>query len=172
MRRFGRISQQPGRQAVCLRGHGRCSLSLNLAAVAVILVSCGTGGAQRYGYNDHGEALHWNEISSVPAWEAYPVVPAKSTSLDELYRQGVKMLRVRVRGLQQATSAQGASRFVSSEGVVIESSLALARSTAETTETWAKARPCGKTCDSAPYRHACDRFALAAESRSSGSLMH
>ena len=139
----GRPARRP---AVCVRGRGLFSLSFRFAAAVVMLVCSGPGWAQRYGYNDRGVALHWNEISSAPAWDAYPVEPARPTSLDELYRQGVKMLRVRVRGLQHATPEQDAPRFVSSEGVAMESSLALARSTAETTETWARARPCGETC--------------------------
>jgi hypothetical protein len=100
--------------------------------------SCRTGAETRYGYNDNGVALHWNEISSRPAWPAYPVQPAVETSLEELESQGVKILRVRLRGTQ-------ASR-INSDGVAAESSLALARSTQEATGTgeWTKARPCGE----------------------------
>ena len=85
-----------------------------------------------------GQSRHWNEISSRPAWPAYPMQPAVETSLEELESQGVKILRVRVRGTQ-------ASR-INSDGVTAESSLALARSTQEATGTgeWTKARPCGE----------------------------
>jgi hypothetical protein len=135
-----------GRVAVCVRGRGRRAQAGSLAAAALVVAVCSsTGGAQRYGYNDRGEALHWNEISSVPAWDAYPVASTAPVSLDELYRQGVKMLRVRVRGLEHTSpSRTQAGPFVSTEGVAMESSLALAKSTAETTETWTKARPCGE----------------------------
>ena len=153
-----------GRGAACVRGCGRRARAGHLAAAALVAAICSsTGGAQRYGYNDRGEPLHWNEISSVPAWDAYPVASAASASLDELYRQGVKMLRVRVRGLEHATPLRTqAGPFVSTDGVAIESSLALAQSTAETTETWTKARPCGEApvwCSSFCVGSACMPFA-------------
>jgi len=104
-------------------------------AVAIAVSGCGAGEL-RYGYNDNGVALHWNEISAIPAWDAYPVQPSLSMSLEELHAQGVKMLRVRVQGVNSPAS----------HGVVMESSLALDRSTdkATTTGDWTEARQCSE----------------------------
>jgi len=109
-------------------------------AVAIAVSGCGAGEL-RYGYNDNGVALHWNEISAIPAWDAYPVQPSLSMSLEELHAQGVKMLRVRVQGVDSP-----ASHRISTDGVVMESSLAPARSTDETTTTgdWTKTRQCSE----------------------------
>ena len=130
--------------AAARRLAGRRALRLGCVCLHIAVLLCcwsrHTGAELRYGYNDNGVALHWNEISARPAWPAYPVQPAVVTSLEELHNQGVKMLRVRVRGSRASTSG------INSDGVATESSLALARSTQEATGTgeWTKARPCGE----------------------------
>lgn len=110
------------------------------AIVASGLSGCGTG-AQRYGYNDNGVALHWNEISPAPAWDAYPVQAAVPVSMDQLFERGVKMLRVRVRAVDPKRYT------INSEGVTAESSLALAQSTEELSgspKSWTNGRACGE----------------------------
>ena len=120
------------------------------AAVAALVLAaacvrpCGTA-VTRYGYNDVGVALHWNEISSMPAWDAYPVQPAGPISLEELEQQGLMVLRVRIgAGPRSVASGIDATHLVSSDGVAPEALLALAVSTEEARGSLPSARPCGE----------------------------
>ena len=103
------------------------------AAVALVLVDrCCEISAQRYGYGESGAALHWNEISPTPAWGAYPVKPVAGLSLEDLHRRGVKMLRIRLRGVKMPESVANLNLV---GDVVTEAVLALALSIEETSRS-------------------------------------
>jgi serine/threonine protein kinase len=113
-----------GEACVRVRGCQRVSL-------AVLIFACSflPGAQPRYGYGNDGGALHWNEISAAPAWDNYPVRPAKtSLSVEEMYLRGAKILRVRVDTVWRFKTS-----VTSSGGEVPETMLALASSTKEAT---------------------------------------
>ena len=123
----------------------QCLFRLSAKLATSVLLVCTLGAnvgegekvcRMRYGYNERCEALHWNEISVLPAWEHYPVKPSNGISLDELHNQGTKMQRVRVRGHPRIETS-----VAKSEGVVPGEMLALATSTNDPA-TAASGRPC------------------------------